>query len=150
MIHMVWLGRMQRREQRHSSSWKKKCSWGACQGHYDQELPEQQGIPKAWCLLKEGLLQVRAEIGHISSRFQGRTMASDLSRLDMFPGQTQEMEADHLHRHLRECVKGMENRSVGEIWVSQKDNVQWRLLGHQNSIQVGTVYRKLDSDLRRV
>lgn len=56
---------------------------------------------------------MRAEIGHISSRFLGRTMARDLSRLDMFPGEIQEMEADHMHRRLSEYVKRMESRSVG-------------------------------------
>lgn len=126
---MAWLGRMQSGEQRHSSSWKKESSWGSCQGHYDQELPEQQDIPKTWCFLKEGLLQVRAEIAHFSSWHMGRTMASNFSRLDMFPGETQEKEADHLDRCFTECVKRVENRSVGEIWVPHKDNVQCRFAG---------------------
>lgn len=72
---------------------------------------------------------MRAEIGHISNRHMGRTMASNLSRLDMFPGETQEMEAYHLDRHLSACVKRMENRGVGEIWVPHKDNVQCRFAG---------------------
>lgn len=85
----------------------------------------------------------------------GRTMASNLSRLDMFPGETQEMEVDDLDRHPSQHLKRVENRRVGEIWVPPKDkpddymyNVD--LLGHQNRIQAGTVYREPESDLRRV
>lgn len=46
IIHMVWLGRMQSGEQRHSSSWKKESSWGSCQGHYDQELLSNTTFPR--------------------------------------------------------------------------------------------------------
>lgn len=33
-IYMAWLGKMQSGKQRHSSSWKKECCWGKCQGPY--------------------------------------------------------------------------------------------------------------------
>lgn len=92
-------------------------------------------MPKT-CLPKEGLLQVRAEIGHISNRHMGRTMAGNLSRLDIFPGETQEMEADHLARHLSERVKRVWEKFGCLIRTMYNAD----LLGHQNSIQAGTVF----------
>lgn len=36
----------------------------------------------------------------MSNRHMGRTMASNSSRRDIFPGETQEIEVDHLDRRL--------------------------------------------------
>lgn len=40
------------------------------------------------------------EIGYMSNRHIGSTMASSSSRPDVFPGETQETEVDHLDRRL--------------------------------------------------
>lgn len=87
-----------------------------------EKLPEQQGVPRTPCFLKEALPRVREEeIGHISNRYMGRTMASNSSRPDIFPGETQEMEADQLDRHPSQCGERVENRRVGEIRIPHRD-----------------------------
>lgn len=49
----------------------------------------------------------------------GRTCNS--SRTEIFPGETQGMEADRLDRHPSQCVKRVENGRMGEIWVTHRD-----------------------------
>ena len=51
----------------------------------------------------------------------GRTMVGNSSRPDIFPGETEEVEADHLDRRPSQCGVRVENRKVGEIWVPHRD-----------------------------